>query len=313
MIESTSQNNYFQDGMLEVVYDITKDLNQYKFQVSNNNFNNLSILEGKIENLFSSQSNVNDRINKETGLLYDACKNQFEFMTTQISNVINVGTNFDSKVSNLEKKVEGLYDTLKKFELNINSRFDSLEQLRQSVTRVDQSNIYLGKQIDFLIHWQEKNEQKLDHYLFQKEALASKNINEDKNSTSPLFNKKIEKIYQNLDSNLNATFPVFSSSKSNFDIKSDKTSRQDRRFDFSNVVFTEPYNFPKMTKDTSNVSDSKNVFDKAQGSNENFYVNVNSPSNNTKTATFTMNENTNAKSRFGSPGKSSVFDNSKFC
>ena len=40
MIESTSQNNYFQDGMLEVVYDITKDLNQYKFQVSNNNFNN---------------------------------------------------------------------------------------------------------------------------------------------------------------------------------------------------------------------------------------------------------------------------------
>jgi len=57
MIEQASQNSFFQDNnntVLDVVYDITKDLNDYKFQISNNNFNNLSLLEGKIENIFSS-------------------------------------------------------------------------------------------------------------------------------------------------------------------------------------------------------------------------------------------------------------------
>ena len=65
---------------------------------------------------------------------------------------MSVGNNFDSKVCNLERRVDGLYDVLKKFEQNINSRFESLEELRVTVTRVDQNNIYLGKQIDFLIH-----------------------------------------------------------------------------------------------------------------------------------------------------------------
>ena len=55
MIEQSSQNTFFQDNtVFDVVYDITKDLKDYKFQNSNNNFNNLNILEGKIENLFSS-------------------------------------------------------------------------------------------------------------------------------------------------------------------------------------------------------------------------------------------------------------------
>ena len=43
MIEQASQNSFFQDNnntVLDVVYDITKDLNDYKFQISNNNFNN---------------------------------------------------------------------------------------------------------------------------------------------------------------------------------------------------------------------------------------------------------------------------------
>ena len=65
---------------------------------------------------------------------------------------MGVGTNFDSKVCNLERRVDGLYDVLKRFEQNINSRFESLEELRVTVTRVDQNNIYIGKQIDFLIH-----------------------------------------------------------------------------------------------------------------------------------------------------------------
>ena len=57
MIEQASQNSFFQDNnntVLDVVFDITKDLNDYKFLISNNNFNNLSLLEGKIENIFSS-------------------------------------------------------------------------------------------------------------------------------------------------------------------------------------------------------------------------------------------------------------------
>jgi hypothetical protein len=42
MIEQNSQNTFFQDNntVFDVVYDITKDLKDYKFQNSNNNFNN---------------------------------------------------------------------------------------------------------------------------------------------------------------------------------------------------------------------------------------------------------------------------------
>ena len=194
-----------------------------------------------------------------------------------------------------------------------NSRFESLEELRVTVTRVDQNNIYLGKQIDFLIHMQEKNDQKLDNFIFQREVFVSKNVQENKDCVNPMINKKLEKIYQNLDPNLNTTFPVFSTSKTNYDFKLDKSASCDRKYDFSNVVYTGPYNCPNMKKATSNDSDSKTAFDKTQGTDNNMFVNVNTPPNGVKNTKFASNDNTNVKTQFQTPGQNDGFDSNKFC
>ena len=230
MFDNTSNNTFFQDNnaVLDVVYDITKDQNQYKYQISNNNFNNLNILESKIDNIYSNQQTVNDRITTETGGLFNSCKQQFDFFNTQISNVMSIGTNFDTKVGNLERRVDGLYEVLKKFEQNINSRFDSLEEFRVTISRTDQTNIYLSKQVDYLLHMIEKNDQKLDNYIFQKETLVTKNFQDEQAKVNPMFNKKIEKIYQNMDQNLNSHIPSFNASRHNIDLNLEKSSSQNK-------------------------------------------------------------------------------------
>ena len=162
------------------------------------------------------------------------------------------------------------------------------------------------------MHMLEKNDQKLDNFLFQKDFLASKNIQEDK-SSNPIFNKKLEKIYQNLDSNLNTTFPVFSTSKNTFDIKLDKSSSLDRKFDFTNVVNYQDYNFNKMSRDNSRLSDLKNDFNKTQCSGDKLFTNVNTPTNDSRNASSKSNVNSNDKIHIGTSDVQGGFNNNKFC
>jgi len=81
----------------------------------------------------------------------------------------------------------------------------------------------------------EKNDQKLDNYIFQKETLVTKNFQDEQAKVNPMFNKKIEKIYQNMDQNLNSHIPSFNASRYNIDLNLEKSSSQNKTFDFSKM------------------------------------------------------------------------------
>ena len=52
MIEQYSNNSFFQDNtVLDVVNDMSKDFGNFKNQLSTNQFNNVSQLETKLENV----------------------------------------------------------------------------------------------------------------------------------------------------------------------------------------------------------------------------------------------------------------------
>lgn len=315
MFEQPSNNSFFQDNnaVLDVVYDITKDQNQYKYQITNNNFNNLNILEGKMDNIYSNQQLVNERITTETGSLFNSCKQQFDFFTTQISNVISTGTNFDTKVSNLERRVDGLYEVLKKFEQNINSRFESLEEFKVTISRIDQSNIHLSKQVDYLLHMIEKNDQKIDNYIFQKETLVTKNLQDEQAKINPLFNKKLEKIYQNMDQNLNSHIPSFNATRYNMDLNLEKSSSQNKGFDFSKTNNGFDFNMKFMKGNYNQYTSNKKTTEQNQNSDEKF-------TNANETPTHSTNKMNPPKSadtsdRIHMPGNNTnpVPNSSKFC
>lgn len=264
MSDQNKPNHFFQDNnqVIDICYDISRHINDQQQQISNNSFNNFNILESKIENIYNSISTVNERITSETNSLFGACKNQFDFFSNQISSVLNIGNNFDIKVQNLEKRVDGLYETLKRFEQNILSRFDSLEELRVSFSRIDQTVIYIGKQIDMIMNMLDKNEQKLDGFILQSHIAS----NTEKNTFDPLSNSKIQKIYENLESNINSSLPSFTKTNSNIDLKIDKTPSQDKRYDFNSIPTT--FNFGSTLFKNDNNVDANNLFAKSKSTSE---------------------------------------------
>ena len=64
-------SNFFSENnqVIDVVYDFSKSYNQFQNEMSNNAFSNMNIIENKIENIYGSIANVNERISTETKAL----------------------------------------------------------------------------------------------------------------------------------------------------------------------------------------------------------------------------------------------------
>ena len=235
MFENNPSNSFFQDNaVLDVVSDIAKDLTLYKSQISNNSFNSISLIESKLDNLHNYMRYVENRFSSETNSLYVNVKDQFEFIGNQFSNVMSAGSTMDTRVQNIEHRVNNLYEDLRKYETSINTRLAGLEEIRALYSRMDEQVLHINKQLEQLFYMVGKNEQKLDQVIFQKETLLSvKNPLDGNEHFLQDRNRKINEIYQNLRDNGNTDFPKFNQTKNNFDIKLENPGSQERKFEFN--------------------------------------------------------------------------------
>ena len=235
MFENNPSNSFFQDNaVLDVVSDIAKDLTLYKSQISNNSFNSISLIESKLDNLHNYMRYVENRFSSETNSLYTNVKDQFEFIGNQFSNVMSAGSTMDTRVQNIEHRVNNLYEDLRKYETSINTRLAGLEEIRALYSRMDEQVLHINKQLEQLFYMVGKNEQKLDQVIFQKETLLSvKNPLDGNEQFLQDRNRKINEIYQNLRDNGNTDFPKFNQTKNNFDIKLENPGSQERKFEFN--------------------------------------------------------------------------------
>ena len=258
MIEQYSNNSFFQDNtVLDVVNDMSKDFGNFKNQLSTNQFNNVSQLETKLENVQQYIHYVDNRISTETNSLFNSCKNQFDCVNSQFSHVMTVGNNVDSKVQNLERRVDSIYDDLRKFENNINSRLSSLEEIRAMYARNDEMLLHINKQLEQLFYMVGKNETKIDQAILNKEAaLSARNPVEYNEQFYKDRNRKLDEIYQNLNKNVSSELPAYNVTKNNFDIKLDNLEVKKRQFDFNTA--SEGFNFNGNTMFNTDTSQTAN-------------------------------------------------------
>ena len=254
MIEPYSNNTFFQDNaVLDVVNDISKDFGYFKNQLSTNQFNNVSQFETKLENVQQYIHYVDSRITNEVNGLFNSCKNQFGFVNSQFSNVMTVGSNVDSKVQNVENRVNNLYDDLRNFEININSRLSSLEEIKAMFARMDQTLIHVNSQLENLFYLYGKSEATLNQFILNKEASqATRNPFDCPEQLYKERSKKIEEIKQNLNKNINTEQPAYNVTKNNFDIKLDNLEVKERKFDFN--APTEGFSFNQNTTNSTDTS-----------------------------------------------------------
>ena len=244
MFEQGSNNSFFQETqVLDVVSDLSKDLVQYKNQISNSNFNNISYFETKLENVHNYIHFVENKISSETNQLYNSCKGQFDLISNQFSNVLSAGSNMDTKVQNVEHRVDNLYDELRKYDANINCRLSSLEEIKTMYARMDEVIMHINKQLEQLFYLVGKNETKIDQLIIQKEVAATKNPFEFNEQIHKDRCRKIEEIYQNMKKNTSTEFPEFDIKKNNyFDIKLDNADSHHRKFEFGATTKGFEYN-----------------------------------------------------------------------
>ena len=254
MMENSNTNSFFQDNtVLNVVSDIAKDLNQYKTQVSNSNFNSISMFESKLENIHNYMQYVENRFSSETNSLYNNVKDQFDFISNQFSNVMSAGSIMDSRVQNIERRVDNLYDQLTKYEININTRLTSLEEIKALYNRIDEKILQMNSKVEQLFYMTGKNEQKLDLIMLQKEASSKLNSLDGNDQFFKDRNRKIDEIYHNLRENLKSEQPTFNFSNKNFDIKPEDFESSQRKFEFN----TFSKDFESKTNNFSNLNPSQ--------------------------------------------------------
>ena len=266
MNDNNSINSFFQENqVLDLVVDISKDLNSYKTQVLNNSFNNISLVETKLESLQNYIQFTNNRLNSETSSLYNSCKNQFDFISNQFTNLLFTGSNVDTKVQNIEKRIDTLYDDLRRFETNVNERLNSFDETKIQCSTQNQHVLNLNNKFDMIYQLVCKNDAKLDQMIIQRDSFMSTRNQFDTNDQSFKDRKqKYDEAYQNLNSNQNLGLPKFSESNNIFNMNLENFDGVDKKFEFNT--------FPKgldLKPNTINTSDS------------NYWINGNQQSNQT--------------------------------
>lgn len=143
----------------------------------------------------------------------------------------------DSRVQNIEKRIENLYEELRKYENNVNVKLTSLEEFRTMYARTDEQVLHLTKQLENLFYMLGKNEQKLDLIILQKDNSASvRNHFEVDDQSRKDRNRKLNEAYQHLNQNMGSDLPTFTGVKNNFNMNLENLDTVDRKFDFNNAL-----------------------------------------------------------------------------
>ena len=147
---------------------------------------------------------------------------------------MTVGSNVDSKVQNVERRVDNLYDDLRRFEIDINSRLSSLEEVKAMFARIDEAVTQMNNQIQNLFYLFGKHESKVNQVILNKEvSQTARNPFECPDQLFQERNRKIEEIKHNLNTNFSTENSLFHLTKNNFDMKLENLDVKRTNFDFS--------------------------------------------------------------------------------